>query len=143
MSQWLERFETCIVWIIAVMTAGVVVLATIDLAVTLGREIARPPVGLVPITGVLDIFGMLLLLRIGVELVETLRAYLVDHVIRVEVVFMVALIAMARKVIILELTKLPASSVVALALLIAALSGGYYIVRRSHSDELGGPPLHP
>ncbi len=47
-----------------------------------------------------EIFGFFMLILIGIELLETIRAYLVENVVHVEVVIEVALIAIARKVII-------------------------------------------
>ena len=51
----------------------------------------------------LEYFGYVLLVLIGVELLDTIRAYLQEHVVHVEIVLEVALIAVARKIIILEL----------------------------------------
>ena len=55
----------------------------------------------------LDIFGSFLLVLIRVELIETLKAYVKKDAIHIRVVLEVALIAMARKVIIEEPNKVP------------------------------------
>jgi hypothetical protein len=62
---------------------------------------------LLDITELLDLFGLFLLVLIGVELLDTLKAYIKDNVVHVEVVLTVAMIAIARKVIILDVKELP------------------------------------
>lgn len=77
-------------------------LSTVHLGVLIAEEVWTPPRFLIPVQGLLEIFGYFLLVLIGVELLETLKAYLTKDVIHVRVVLEVALIAMARKVIITE-----------------------------------------
>jgi uncharacterized membrane protein (DUF373 family) len=69
----------------------VVALSITHLAVLIAEEIWKGPRFLMPVPALLDIFGYFLLVLIGVELLETLRAYLKKNVIRVRVVFEVAL----------------------------------------------------
>ena len=82
------------------MLAVVMTLSTIHLAVLIGHDIMEPPRGIIRVQGLLEIFGYFLLVLIGVELVETLKAYLKKDAIHLRIVLEVALIAMARKVII-------------------------------------------
>lgn len=79
-----------------------------------------------------EVFGLLghfLLVLIGLELLETIRAYLDRREFHVEIVILVAIIAIARKVILLESPD--AGELIGIALLIIALCGGYYLVRRA------------
>jgi uncharacterized membrane protein (DUF373 family) len=87
---------------LAGMLVVVMLLSTVHLGVLIGEEVWKPPRWLIPVQGLLEIFGYFLLVLIGVELLETLKAYLRKDVIHVRVVLEVALIAMARKVIIEE-----------------------------------------
>ena len=64
-----------------------------------------PPIILLEINELLEIFGFFLLVLIGVEILETIKAYLLEKVVHVEIVLEVALFAIARKVIILDLEK--------------------------------------
>jgi uncharacterized membrane protein (DUF373 family) len=99
------------------------------------KDIVSPPRLLLNITQMLEIFGLFLLVLIGIELLETMKIYLVQHVIRVRVVFMVALIAIARKVIILDLSKLETLTLVGLGVVIVALSIGYYLISQIHKSD--------
>jgi len=86
------------------------------------------------VDGLLEIFGYLLLVLIGVELLETLKAYVKKDVIHVRVVIEVALIAMARKVIIQEPHDVPAMTLFGTAALILALSVAFYFERQGNDQ---------
>jgi uncharacterized membrane protein (DUF373 family) len=92
---------------LAGMLVVVMVLSTIHMGVLIWQEILKPPRFLIPVQGLLGIFGYFLLVLIGVELIETLKAYVREDAIHVRVVLEVALIAMARKVIIEEPNEVP------------------------------------
>ena len=83
------------------------VLSTIHLGVLICQEILKPPRFLIPVQGLREIFGYFLLVLIGVELIETLKAYVKEDAIHVCVVLEVALITTARKVIIEEPNDVP------------------------------------
>jgi uncharacterized membrane protein (DUF373 family) len=53
----------------------------IDLAWAIVQEILKPPNLLVEVENLLDLFGLFLLVLIGVELLDTIRAYLKEHVV--------------------------------------------------------------
>jgi hypothetical protein len=82
--------------------AVVVALSRLHVGVLIAEEIWAPPRFLIRVQGLLESFGYFLLVLIGVELLETLKAYLRRNVIHVHVVLEVTLIAMARKVIMEE-----------------------------------------
>jgi len=67
---------------------------------------------------------------IGLELMATMQMYLSNHTIHVEMMFMVALTAVTRKVVILDTLKIEPLLVIGVAVLILALSGGYFLVRK-------------
>lgn len=75
-----------------------------------------------------DLLGYFLLILIGLELLETIKAYLDKREFHVEIVILVAIIAIARKVILLDTST--AGELIGIALIIIALCGGYYLVRR-------------
>jgi uncharacterized membrane protein (DUF373 family) len=125
----LAKFQKIIVVVLAVMLVVVVVLSTGDLGVRIAEEIWKIPRFLIQVQGLLEIFGLFLLVLIGVELLETLRAYLKKDTIQICVVLEVALIAMARKVIILEPEGMTGATLFGVAALILALSLAYYVVQ--------------
>jgi uncharacterized membrane protein (DUF373 family) len=85
------------------------------------------------------IFGYFLLVLIGVELLETLKAYVKRDVIHVRVVLEVALIAMARKVIIEEPNAVPSLTLFGIAALILALGVAFYFERQAKRESEASP----
>ncbi|MCC6558320.1 MAG: phosphate-starvation-inducible PsiE family protein [Polyangiaceae bacterium] len=129
MRKYVDRFERLLVWAVVAMAALVLGVCTIDLAWLIVTDIARPPLGLIQISELLDVFSFFLLVLIGVELLETLKAYFSDHVVHVDAVLRVALIAIARKVIVLDLKDVSGAMVVGVAALVLALGAAYRLVR--------------
>lgn len=76
-----------------------------------------------------------MLVLIGVELLETLKAYLKKDAFHVRLVLEVALIAMARKVIILEPNSTSGLILFGMAALILALGLAFYFERRAHGEQ--------
>jgi len=131
----LEKLLTIIQKFVVVVLAGmlvvVVLLSTGHLGVLIAQEVWAPPRFLIRVQGLLEIFGYFLLVLIGVELLETLKAYLKKETIHVRVVLEVALIAMARKVIIEEPNAVPGLTLFGIAALILALGIAFYFERNS------------
>jgi uncharacterized membrane protein (DUF373 family) len=128
--SFLGRFERVIFTALICMMILVILLSTVELGWVILQDVFTYPLFLLEIDELLDIFGLFLLVLIGIELVYTLRAYLTDSEVHVEVVFAMALIAVARKVIILDVKNLDGLTLVGIAAVIVALSGGYYFVGR-------------
>jgi uncharacterized membrane protein (DUF373 family) len=130
MQTFLKKFEHIIVVSLITMMVIVVVLATIELGWVIIRDIITPPIILLEIDELLEIFGFFLLVLIGIELLDTIKAYLLTNVIHVEIVLEVALIAIARKVIILDIDKYESLTLVGIAALIAAVALAYLVIKR-------------
>ena len=112
---------------------GVVVLMTVvDLAWILIKDAITPPILLLDTSELLDIFSMFLLVLIGIELIETLKAYVLQNEIRAEVIIIVAIIALARKIITLDLKEVSSGSLLGIAAIMLALSIAYYVIRQTH-----------
>jgi uncharacterized membrane protein (DUF373 family) len=128
--KYLEQLQRFVVTSLVVMMVIVVCLATIDLAWLLLKDILTPPKLLLEIDELLDIFGLFLLVLIGVELMESIRIYREQKSVHVEVVMTVAMIAIARKVIILDIKEISSLTLLGIAAIIAALSIGYFLIRK-------------
>jgi uncharacterized membrane protein (DUF373 family) len=120
------------------MLCVVVFLSTLHLGVLIAEEIWAPPRFLIRVQGLLEIFGYFLLVLIGVELLETLKAYLKKDVIHIRVVLEVALIAMARKVIIEEPNTVPGLTLFGIAALILALGIAFHVERQARREPAHG-----
>ena len=129
MLKVIEKFEHVINVVLLVMLAIVVLLATIDLGWIIVKDILTPPVLLLDVDELLELFGAFLLVMIGVELLNTVKTYLTKKTIHVEVVLLVGIIAIARKVVILEPKTMEPLTLIGIAAIISALTFGYYFVK--------------
>ena len=130
----ITKVQKLTVMALAGMLVVVMLLSTVHLGWLVFEEILKPPRWLIPVQGLLEIFGYFLLVLIGVELLETLKAYVRKDVIHVRVVLEVALIAMARKVIIEEPNAVPGLTLFGLAALILALGIAFYFERQAKRE---------
>ena len=132
--RYLDSFERVITRILLVMIAAVVLLATIDLAWVLGKDALTPPRFLLEID-LLEVFGQFLLVLIGIELLHSMKLYSAHREIHLEAVFIVALIAVARKIVVLDPKELPEGTLLGIAAITLGLTLGYYLVRRSRFER--------
>ena len=144
MLKALEKFEKIINVSLLLMMAFVVLLATIDLGWIIVKDVMTPPVLLLEVDELLELFGAFLLVMIGVELLDTVKIYLTKKTIHVEVVLLVGIIAIARKVVILEPKTMDALTLIGIAAIIFALTAGYYFVKlaarkASRADSQAAP----
>ncbi|WP_009631994.1 phosphate-starvation-inducible PsiE family protein [Synechocystis sp. PCC 7509] len=118
--------------LLAIAMLIVIIVAIVDLGILLFRELFTEPIGFFNTT-LIELFGLFLNILIALELLANITAYLEKNVIQVELVIITSLIAVARKLIILDLDKTSGSQLIGLAIAIFALSVSYWIVRRSNT----------
>jgi uncharacterized membrane protein (DUF373 family) len=131
----IKLFERWIIVALIIMMAIVVLISTIELGVIIVTDIFKPPAFWLGIDQLFEIFGFFLLLLIGVELLETIKAYLSEGVVHSEIVLEVALIAIARKVITLDLKSYDSMTLIGIAALIVAIAIAYFLIRRCYLQE--------
>jgi len=132
MLAYLKKFEKFIISSIIVMMIFVIFLSTIRLGWILIIEMVQPPFMLLKADDLLKLFGFFLMILIGIELLESIKTYLTEEKIQVEVVMSVALIAVARKIITLELSKLDGITIIGISATILSLSIGYFLLKKAH-----------
>jgi len=128
--EYLKKFEKVIVVSLLVMMMLVVLLGTIELGWIIAKDVLTPPIILLEIEELLEIYGFFLLVLIGIELLETIKFYLLENVIHVQIILEVALIAIARKVIILDAEKYSSLTLLGIAALILSLAVAFFAVKR-------------
>ena len=134
MINIIDRIEKVVVLGLLGLMLLVVVAGAIELVFVVIDAMMEPPrFLLLDINELLRIFGFFLLVLIGLELLASIRMYIQDETIHVELVMVVALIAVSRKIIVLDYEKADAITVLGIAALIISLSAGYYLMTRSRS----------
>ena len=113
----------------------IVIFATLsDLAIFIFWEILSPEKGRFSQT-LFQTFGLFLNVLIALEILENITGYLKKHVLQVELVIATSLIAIARKIIILDLKVTEGIEIIGLGIAVLSLSISYWIIRSSHSQK--------
>lgn len=127
-GKYIQRY---IIYALIIMMFGLLVLTTIELGYYLVKSIFGPDHFLVNLDQLMDLFGIFMLVLIGIELLDTIKVYLKENVVHVEVVVLVAIIAIARKVVVLKIEDIDGLTIIGIALIIVALAVAYYFIRKA------------
>lgn len=127
----IENIEVLVSKALSILMVVVILVAIADLAAFLIKELFDSPYGTFNTT-LYKIFGLFLNILIALEILENITAYLRKHVFQVELVIVTSLIAVARKIIILDLEKVSGIDIIGLGVAILALSISYLIIRSSN-----------
>jgi len=123
--------QTGIIYTLIVLMSGVLILATIELGYYLIKSVIESKFALIDLDQLMDLFGVFMLVLIGIELLDTIKVYLKENVVHVEVVVLVAIIAIARKVVVLKIEAMEGTTVIGLAFIIVALAVAYYLIKKA------------
>ncbi|HID72524.1 TPA: hypothetical protein EYP38_01165 [Candidatus Micrarchaeota archaeon] len=129
----IEKLQVIIHWsvrVLAILMVFVIVMGVVDVAWTLYQKVLRPPSYILTITDILATFGAFMAVLIAIEIFVNITVYLREDVIHVKIVMATALMAIARKVIILDLDKLEPEYLWGIASVVLAISIGYWLVVR-------------
>lgn len=119
---------------LAVLMVLVIFWTIADVVWVLYENLNQPPFFLLDMEDILETFGAFLAVLIGIEIFTNIRLYLGTNIIPVRLVVATALMAVARKIIVLDLSMVSAEQIVGLALVAIALGVCYWLVNRSETD---------
>ncbi len=131
MNKLARKVEKIIIYSLIVMMAGILLLATVELGYYLIRSIIGSDYLLLDLDDLMDLFGVFMLVLIGIELLDTIKVYLRSNIVHVEVVVLVAIIALARKVIALKTENMDGEKIIGIGVLIVALGVTYYLIKKA------------
>lgn len=125
---------------LALLMTAVIVWGVVDVVYVLYERLLEPPFLLLSISDILATFGAFMAVLIAIEIFINITVYLREDVIHVKIVIATALMAIARKVIIMDLDKLIWQEVLAIAAVVLALSIGYWLVVVKDDRDAGAIP---
>ena len=131
------KIERAIAIALLALMGIVVISGVLEVAYVVTIDLMTPPGFFLGVEDLFDIFGLFLMVLIGLELMTSIEMYLDDNTIHAELMFLVALTAVARKVVILDASSIDAMTVFAIAALVIALSGGYYFIKKTNPPRPG------
>lgn len=123
---------------LAVLMTGVIVFGVADVVYVLYKRLMAEPRGLLEISDILATFGAFMAVLIAIEVFVNIVSYLREDVIHVRIVLATAMMAIARKVIILDYNTTSPQYIYATAAVVAAMALAYWLVvreRLTKADE--------
>lgn len=114
--------------ILAVLMTAVIFWSVADVLLVLYEKLSEPPVFLLDMSDIFQVFAAFLAVLIAIEIFANITLYLRDDVIHVKLVVATALMAIARKVIVLDLSILEPSYLYAIAAIVIALGLTYWLL---------------
>lgn len=127
----LRRLETIIrlcVRALAILMTVAIIFGVVDVIYLMHQFAMTPPYFVLKISDILELFGAFLAVLIAIEIFVNITVYLRKDVIHVNIVLATALMAIARKVIILDFAETDASYVFATAAVVVAMAIAYWLV---------------
>lgn len=134
MLERLNKFEKIIYYVLIVLLAIVIFVSVIELVILMVAGLFIDNTYRLDNHEILTIFGFFLLVLIGIELLDTIKAYIKKQEIHVEIIVLLAIIAVARKIILLDpYSDMPISDLTlwGLGVIVLCLAAAYYLIRKA------------
>jgi uncharacterized membrane protein (DUF373 family) len=132
-----QRFEQTVALILTVLISGLIVVATAHLVLVEVRDYLLNPFTPIDFTSFQSLFGMIMTVLIALEFNHAIISILhrKDSIVQLKTVILIALLAMARKFIIIDFTGIEPLAVFGLASAVLALGLVYWLVRQQDRRE--------
>jgi len=131
MLEFINRFEKCVYTLLIVLLVIVLIFALGEMFWYLWTCVSNYPVGLLENHELMEVLGIFLLVLIAVELLDTMKAYITENVIHVEIIVLLAIIAISRKVILLNPADTDGVELIGTGIIIIGLAAAYYMIRKA------------
>ncbi len=134
MLERLNQFEKLMYYILVVLLAFVIFISVVELVILLLGGLFVDHTFRLDNHEILTVFGFFLLILIGIELLDTIKAYIKKQEIHVEIIVLLAIIAVARKIILLDpYSDMPLSDLTlwGMGVVVICLAASYYLIRKA------------
>ncbi len=135
MQKFLDKVRKYIAIALLGLMAIVVVSATLEVAYEISVNMFEPPGCFLGVQDLFGLFGLFLMVLIGLELMTSIQMYLDHNSIHAELMLLVAITAITRKIVILDAKNIDPMIMFGIGAVIIALALGYYLVRRSSAEK--------
>jgi uncharacterized membrane protein (DUF373 family) len=115
---------------LAILMTLVIIWGIGDVVWVIYQHVIEPPFMILRMEDILETFGAFLAVLIAVEIFLNIILYLKEDVIHVKLVVATALMAIARKVIVFDFTKIGSEHVMATGAVVLALGITYWLIAR-------------
>jgi uncharacterized membrane protein (DUF373 family) len=138
-AKFVWIFELATVTALQVLIMSSVLVATVILYIMFADRVYSRAAEIHSVAALLPamqtIFAGVLVVLLGLELAETLKSYFAKHQIRVEVILIVAIVAVGRHMIQVDFDHTPAAEIFGLSALMLSLTAGYFLVKKAQAHS--------
>lgn len=135
MIEIINKVEKIIYAALMAILVLVLIASLVDLIYSVYEGLVVVTPGLLDSEELITVLGGFLLVLIGVELLDTIKAYFKENTIHVEIVVLLAVIAVARKVLLLNPGNVSTFEfdfeLIGIGILVAGLGAGYYLIKKA------------
>ncbi len=135
MAKIFDEVEKYAAYGLLVLMVVIIISASLEVAYEVVTNLFAPPGFFIGVSDLFELFGLLLMVLIGLELMTSIRMYLDDHSIHAEIMLLIAITAITRKVVILDAKAIEPMVLFGIGFVIIALTAGYYLIRKSRAGS--------
>lgn len=129
MERYLKLMQRSIIYFTLFIISLLLVLALADVFIKLYDGLLNNPFREFVELQYPQLIDLFLVIIIGVEFLETIKGFLKEDILHVELVVLVAIIAISRKVIVWGISKSTSQEMFSLAAMLAALALTYWVIK--------------
>jgi uncharacterized membrane protein (DUF373 family) len=127
--------------LLAVLMVAVILWGVADVCYVMYSRLVEPPFLLLDVSDIFQIFGAFMVVLIAIEIFINIRLYLGSNTLPIKLVIGTALMAIARKVIVLDLTNTQSIYVFAISAVVLSLGIAYWLVGKTSRVMAQAVPL--
>ncbi|RHW75556.1 phosphate-starvation-inducible PsiE family protein [Colwellia sp. RSH04] len=116
--------------VLAVLMVAVILWGVVDVLYVIYQKLMTPPMFLLDVNDIFQAFGAFMVVLIAIEIFINIRLYLGTNEFPVKLVVATALMAIARKVIVMDLEKITSDYIFAIAAVVLSLGITYWLLSR-------------
>lgn len=129
--SYLNKVIAVAIKVLAVLMVLVILWSVVDVGYIFIRTLQTPPFMLLKVGDIFKIFSAFLVVLIAVEIFQNIIMYLRTDSIPIQLVLATALMAIARKVIIIDFDELTPLYIFAIDFVVLSLGVTYYLVNKN------------
>ena len=134
--KFFDQVEKYISFALLALMALIVTSSTLEVAYVIFNNVFTPPGYFIGVEDLFALFGLFLMVLIGLELMTCIRMYVKDHTIHAELMILVAITAITRKIVILDATHIDSMILFGIGFIVLSLTAGYYLMRKSGRTKM-------
>jgi uncharacterized membrane protein (DUF373 family) len=133
--RWLHRIMRVAAYALAIAMVLVILVGVVSVGHNLYLNLATPPYFLIP--DIIKTFGAFLAVLIAYEIFANITLYIRSDVFPMKLVVATALMAIARKVIILDMEDYSALDLLGIGAIVIGLGVAYWLISRAEATSAG------